>query len=82
MFIAAFALARREPALLALLATASLFGMFHGTWLGDLSNPVWAGFLFAWLFAIVVWGATGLVGHAERLATLTGEPYGTLILTL
>jgi Ca2+:H+ antiporter len=73
---------RREPALSALVATALPFLVFHGSWLADLSNPLWAGSLFTGLYAVIVWGAKGLVGHAERLATLTGEPYGTLILTL
>ena len=38
--------------------------------------------LFAWLFAAILWGAFGVVRHAEHLAEKLGEPYGTLILTL
>jgi Ca2+:H+ antiporter len=38
--------------------------------------------LFAWLFAAILWGAFGVVRHAEHLAEILGEPYGTLILTL
>jgi Ca2+:H+ antiporter len=79
---AIFAPMRREPALLALLATAAPFAIFHGDWLAELSNPVWAGSLFVWLFGAIAWGAKGLVQHGERLAHLTGEPVGTLILTL
>ena len=38
--------------------------------------------LFAWLFAAILWGAFGVVRHAEHLAETLGEPYGTLILTM
>jgi Ca2+:H+ antiporter len=34
------------------------------------------------LFLVMLWLAFSVVRHAERLATLLGEPYGTLILTL
>ena len=34
------------------------------------------------LFAVMLWVAFSVVRHAESLATLLGEPYGTLILTL
>lgn len=34
------------------------------------------------LFGVMMWGAFSVVRHAESLATLLGEPYGTLILTL
>jgi Ca2+:H+ antiporter len=38
--------------------------------------------VFVWLFAAVVVGALTVVAHAEELAIILGEPYGTLILTL
>jgi len=38
--------------------------------------------VFVWLFAAVVVGALTVVAHAEKLAIILGEPYGTLILTL
>ena len=34
------------------------------------------------LFVVMLWAAFSVVRHAECLATLLGEPYGTLILTL
>lgn len=34
------------------------------------------------LFLVMLWGAFSVVRHAECLASLLGEPYGTLILTL
>jgi len=45
---------------------------------GDLPS----GLLLAALFFIMLWAAFSVVRHAECLATLLGEPYGTLILTL
>src|SRR6476620_2648789 len=38
--------------------------------------------VFVWLFAAVVVGALTVVANADELATMLGEPYGTLILTL
>ncbi|WP_299007875.1 calcium:proton antiporter [uncultured Shewanella sp.] len=34
------------------------------------------------VFLIMLWGAFNVVRHAESLAVILGEPYGTLILTL
>lgn len=42
----------------------------------------WLLLVFTWLFAVVLGSAVAVVRHAERLAELMGEPYGTLILTL
>ena len=36
---------------------------------------------FAWLFAIIMLAAFAVVRHADCLAEILGEPYGTLILT-
>lgn len=38
--------------------------------------------VFVILFFVMLWLAFSVVRHAEGLATLLGEPYGTLILTL
>jgi len=48
----------------------------------DFSYPLLTIVLFAWLFAVMVWCAFGVVRHAEALAEHLGEPYGTLILTI
>ena len=61
--------------------TAILFTVGAG-WFDDLSNtPKLAG-LFLWVFAAMVWCAFAVVRHADSLAELLGEPYGTLILTI
>jgi Ca2+:H+ antiporter len=38
--------------------------------------------VFLWLLLAVLWCAISVVRHAEALAIMCGEPYGTLILTL
>jgi Ca2+:H+ antiporter len=48
----------------------------------DFSRPVLTVALFAWLIAVMIWCAFGVVRHAEVLAQRLGEPYGTLILTI
>ncbi len=73
---------RSELALWVGAVTAALFMAFGDGWLTDLSNPIWYGFLFVWLFAIMLWLAFGVVRHADSLAVILGEPYGTLILTV
>lgn len=55
--------------------------------LGDLLSPAALGntgalVAGALLFSIMLWCAFVVVRHAECLATLLGEPYGTLILTI
>ncbi|GJE47215.1 Sodium-potassium/proton antiporter ChaA [Methylobacterium tardum] len=63
-------------------ATVLAFAWFGKDWLGDLSQPLFAGGLFAWLLAVIVWSAFGVVHEAEELAHRLGEPLGTLVLTL
>jgi Ca2+:H+ antiporter len=72
----------QEVALLALVATALVFGLAGDAWLLDLSHRMRALLLFVWLFGVIVWGSMGVVRHAEHLAERMGEPYGTLLLTL
>ena len=37
--------------------------------------------MFVWLFGVMLWGAFGVVRHADAVANKLGEPYGTLVLT-
>lgn len=75
-------LARREASLFVGIVSVVIFTIFGGGWLGDLANPAWASFMFAWLFAVMLWASFGVVRHADGLAVRLGEPFGTLILTL
>lgn len=77
-----FALLRQEWSLLASLITTALFFLFGGGWLADLSNPLWFVFILVWLFVVILLSAFAIVHHAESLAILLGEPFGTLVLTL
>jgi Ca2+:H+ antiporter len=73
---------RREYPLFVILATALLFFFFGHGWLAEGVSPAWSAVIFAWLFCFIIWGAAAVVRHADHLAELLGEPYGTLILTL
>lgn len=50
--------------------------------MGSLGAAANVGLVFAWLFVVILLAAFGVVRHAECLAGIFGEPYGTLILTL
>lgn len=77
------ALLRNDLQVPALWASALLFVLFGKGWLAAASgNAALTLFLFAWLFGTILWGAFGVVRHAEYLAAKLGEPYGTLILTM
>ncbi len=76
------ALIRTEAPLGFIAATAILFLVFGGDWLADLSNPLWLGAMFLWIFVAILWAAIKVVHHADCLAVKLGEPYGTLILTV
>ncbi|MDO9413763.1 MAG: calcium:proton antiporter [Pseudolabrys sp.] len=62
--------------------TAVIFAVFGKTLLGSLHEPLWLTFIFAWLFAAVLGSALCVARHADRVAEILGEPYGTLVLTL
>jgi Ca2+:H+ antiporter len=64
------------------LGTAAAFLAFHGPLLATRLVPVASLVVFVWLFVATVTGAMRVVGHADELAVLLGEPSGTLILTL
>ena len=73
---------RSEPALWVGALTTILFTVYVEALFSDLSNPLFSGVLFVWLFLVMLWLAFGVVRHADSLAVLLGEPYGTLILTV
>ena len=64
------------------LGTAGIFLAFEHQLLSPSLPPAIGIAVFLWLFAAVVAGALVVVAHADELAIILGEPYGTLILTL
>jgi Ca2+:H+ antiporter len=76
-------LARTEAHTPVLWTCAILLSLFGDGWV---AHPEYGGMistvLFVILLVVVIWGAFGVVRHAEALAERLGEPYGTLILTM
>jgi len=73
---------RSEGALVPVLATAAVFLVLGQRWLVILPDVTLSSFVFTWLFGMIVVGSMSVVRHADHLAEMLGEPYGTLILTL
>lgn len=75
-------LLRAEYPLLIGLTSAGFFLWIGSAALDGIANPWVLAGVFAWLFFGVLWSAISVVRHADCLAIKTGEPYGTIILTL
>jgi Ca2+:H+ antiporter len=73
---------RGELGLISGVITTVLFFTVGKEWLADFSSLTWLGLMFSWLFGVMIWCAFGVVRHADALAEILGEPYGTLILTI
>ncbi len=64
---------RREWPLLLSYGTAAVFYVFP--------DRIWPPLAFVWLFFAMLFSAFAVVRHSEIVASIVGEPYGTLILT-
>ncbi|MEQ8813217.1 MAG: hypothetical protein RLO51_09925 [Thalassobaculum sp.] len=73
---------RDEAALIGVAATFVMFQAGGDAWLNGLADPLVATAIFCWLFGVMLWASFAVVRHADALAEMLGEPYGTLILTL
>lgn len=73
---------KNEAALILVIASAVVMYTVGKNWVQDQSNMILYGGLFLALFAVMIWGAFIAVRHADCLAEMLGEPYGTLILTI
>ncbi len=71
-----------EKTLIVAVATTAIVYSVGAVWFDDISDPLVFGGLFIWIFFVMVWSAFSAVRHADSLAELLGEPYGTLILTI
>lgn len=74
--------ARAELPTALIIVTLGIFQFGADGLLYDLQNLWLAGLLFAVIFTVMMWACFAVVRHADALAELLGEPYGTLILTL
>jgi Ca2+:H+ antiporter len=73
----------RSEWILAVSVPSAVFFFFRGEMLlGDLTQELWYSIIFLWVFLVMLCSAFSVVRHAEALAGILGEPYGTLILTL
>jgi len=70
----------REWPLAPVYLTAALFLVLDLA--GDVASPAWAALTLVWLFAVMAGASFAVVRHADCLAEIFGEPFGTLILTL
>ncbi|MCP4381287.1 MAG: calcium:proton antiporter, partial [Hyphomicrobiales bacterium] len=77
-----FRVIRSEAALIIGAATTVIMLTVGDGWFYDLGNPFRFAGLFAWVFAVMVYCSFTVVRHADALAEILGEPYGTLILTI
>jgi len=73
---------RREMGFTASLVSTLVVLAFGRALFSHLTLPWVLGLLFGWLFGVILLAAFGVVRHAEFLAHVFGEPYGTLILTI
>ncbi|QUS57015.1 calcium:proton antiporter [Pseudovibrio brasiliensis] len=73
---------KREACFLAGAATTAFFFLAGADLLQPSAGLIVQMFCFVWLFGVMLWCAFGVVRHADCLAVILGEPYGTLILTL
>jgi Ca2+:H+ antiporter len=64
------------------LATILIFSLDGKALFDDLPDPVGLTLIFVWLFGVVLGSCLCVVRHADGVAEIIGEPYGTLILTL
>ena len=73
---------RSESAFLIGAISSLIVYSFGQDWLTVEHQPVVLGVVFLWIFGVMLWCAFAAVRHADSLAELLGEPYGTLILTI
>ncbi len=74
-------LADAAPAIAGIISAALAYA-FQQQLFGDLYNYPLTILLFLWLFGTMLWCAFGVMRHADAVADMLGEPYGTLVLTI
>ena len=72
---------RSEGPFIGVAVSAVIVYTIGENWFSDITHPLLLGGLFVWIFGVIAWASFGAVRHADSLAELLGEPYGTLVLT-
>lgn len=62
--------------------TTLVFLLAGSTLFAELSHPIVYALTLLWLFGVLLGSSMSVVRHADRVADILGEPYGTLVLTL
>lgn len=73
---------RSEAAFIITVVSTAVLYSIGDSWFHEPSNLLIFAGLFIWIFGVMAWSAFAAVRHADCLAELLGEPYGTLILTI
>ena len=73
---------KSEAGLIIIALTTLIMFIFGSEWLTGSPTSGMITAQFIWLFVIMLWASFAVVRHADALAVLLGEPYGTLVLTL
>ena len=73
---------RSEAAFIVAAVSAAVLYTVGKGWLDGLDDTLRLVVLFVWIFGVMLWCAFAAVRHADCLAELLGEPYGTLVLTI
>jgi Ca2+:H+ antiporter len=77
-----YAALRQEWFLAVSVATTIVFTFSEQFFDSELNQPLYLALVFLWLFGTVMGSALAVVRHADKIAEVLGEPYGTLVLTL
>lgn len=73
---------RAEWFLVVSLSTCLAFFLARNRIEASLANPLLLTLALGWLFLVILGSSMSVVRHAEHVAVLIGEPFGTLVLTL
>jgi len=73
---------RAEAAVIVVVVSVAILYTIGKDWLEGTDSAMVHGGIFVWLFVVMLWSSFAAVAHADALAELLGEPFGTLVLTL
>jgi Ca2+:H+ antiporter len=62
--------------------SVAAFLVFGDAWLAEGASNALSAALFVWIFVVMLWSSFGVIGEADILAEILGEPAGSLVLAL